>query len=138
MIIDAHNKIMGRVATMAAKAAMMGHEVFVVNCDTAVITGNKQKTISEFQRKRSMGIQAKGPFIIRKPEMIMKRTIRGMLPYKQPKGMDAFKRVKCYRTVPESLSKLDKINDKKSDLSKLPNTKYITLNEICKILGARQ
>lgn len=138
MIIDAHNKILGRIATMAAKAAMMGNEVYVVNCDTAVISGDKARTFKEFERKRSMGIPSKGPFIIRKPEMIMKRTIRGMVPYKQPKGRDALKRVKCYRNVPDSMKESEFIKNEKADLSKLPKTKYVTLNEVCKIMGARQ
>ena len=33
----------------------------------------------------------------------MKRTIRGMLPYKRPRGVDAMKRIKCYVGVPMQL-----------------------------------
>jgi large subunit ribosomal protein L13 len=138
MIINADNKIVGRVASMVAKAALLGNEVIVVNCDTAIISGKKVKTISEFQRKRAMGIPSKGPFIIRKSNMIMKRTIRGMLPYKQPKGREAFKKIKCYRKIPESLSKSNLIENDKFDVKKLPNTKYVTLLEVCKIMGARE
>lgn len=137
MIIDAHNKIMGRVATMAAKSAMLGNEVYVVNCETAVISGDKAKTFAEFQRKRSMGIQAKGPFIKRSPEMIMKRAIRGMLPYKQPKGRDAFKRIKCYRKIPDSMKDAKLIQDEKADLKKLPMTKYVTLGQVSNNMGGK-
>ncbi|MFT4304747.1 MAG: 50S ribosomal protein L13 [Candidatus Woesearchaeota archaeon] len=137
MIINAHNKIMGRIATIAAKSAMLGNEVYIVNCETAVISGDKARIFAEFQRKRSMGIPAKGPFIKRSPEMIMKRAIRGMLPYKQPKGRDAFKRIKCYRNIPDSMKDAKLINNEEADIKKLPITKHVTLAEVSKNMGGK-
>jgi large subunit ribosomal protein L13 len=137
MIIDAHDLILGRVATVAAKSAMKGEEVHIVNCDTAIISGDKKRIFADFQRKRAMGIPSKGPFIKRSSHMIMKRAIRGMLPYKQPKGRDAFKRIKCYKKIPETLNNSEFIKLEKANLSKLPKIKYVTLFDVCKIMGAR-
>src|SRR5208282_4640785 len=36
------------------------------------------------------------PFYSRRPDLFVKRIIRGMLPYKQPKGKTAFKLLKVY------------------------------------------
>ena len=52
MIIDAKNLIVGRLSTFAAKKAMLGEKVDIVNCDLAVITGRKKWLIEEAKRKR--------------------------------------------------------------------------------------
>ncbi len=126
---------MGRIATVAAKKALLGETVNIVNCDKAVITGNKKTTLAEFKRKREMGIPAKGPFIHRSSDKIMKRAIRGMIPYKQEKGVKAFKRVRCYVGVPEEIKNLETI--KEADVSKVPNLKYLSLGKISKFMGSK-
>ncbi len=135
MNIDATNLIMGRVATVAAKKALLGETINVVNCEKAVITGNKKSILSAFKRKRDMGIPSKGPFIHRSPERIVKRTIRGMLPYKQEKGIKAFKRIKCHVGVPEDIKNLETI--KEANVSKMPNLKYLKLEKISKYLNQK-
>ncbi len=133
MNIDATNLILGRMASFAAKKALLGETVNVVNCEKAVVTGNKKTLLLQFKRKRDMGIPSKGPFYPRSPEQIVKRTIRGMLPYKKEKGRKAFKKIKCYTGVPENIKNSETI--KNADVSKVPNLKYLTLEEISKHLG---
>lgn len=135
MNIDATNLIIGRMATVAAKKALLGEDVNIINCDKAVITGNKKFLLSEFKRKRDMGIPSKGPFIHRSPEKIVKRTIRGMLPYKQEKGKNAFKRIRCYNGAPEDIKDAKTIRG--ADVKKVPNLKYVSLMEISKFLGKK-
>jgi ribosomal protein L13 len=51
----------------------------------------------------------------------VKRTIRGMLSYKQGRGKDAFKRIKCYNDVPEEFSEAPKIKaGKEKKIKTLP------------------
>ena len=138
MIIDATNQILGRISTISAKAALMGENVSIVNCEKAILSGDRKKHIKEFERKRSMGIQAKGPFYFRKPSMYVKRVIRGMLPYKQPRGRESLKRIKCYSGVPEELKGKEFTKIEGSDMSKLPITRVITVGELCKIMGVRE
>lgn len=135
MNIDATNLIMGRVATVAAKKALLGETINVVNCEKAVITGNKKSILLAFKRKRDMGIPSKGPFIHRSSDKIVKRAIRGMLPYKQEKGIKAFKRIKCYIGVPEDTKNLETI--KEANVSKMPNLKYLKLEKISKYLNQK-
>ncbi len=42
IIINAENGSFGRVASFAAKQALLGNEVTVVNSEKAIITGNKK------------------------------------------------------------------------------------------------
>ena len=137
-IIDAKDLIIGRMATVVAKSALLGEEVIVLNCDKAVITGTKTNIVEKFKRKRSMGTHAVGPFFPRSPDRMVKRIIRGMLPYKQPKGDVAFKRVKCYNGVPEAFEGKELITLIDANVSKMPNLKYMTMSNIAKILGNKE
>ncbi len=134
MIIDGKDLILGRVATFAAKRAMMGEKVDVVNCEEMVITGTYKNVVAKFKRKKSMGVPAKGPFQPREPHKLVKRVIRGMIPYKQPKGRDALKRVMCHTGVPENL-KGESYPLKNASIDKVPHLKYVKVKEICKELG---
>ncbi|MBW2993609.1 50S ribosomal protein L13 [Candidatus Woesearchaeota archaeon] len=137
MIIDATNKILGRLATFAAKQALLGEKIEIVNCENAMITGNRKWLIKEYARKQQMGTPAKGPFIPKRPERFVKRTIRGMLPYKKDKGRKAFERVKCYIGIPEKLKGKEFENIEKANILKVPNLKYIKIEKICKEMGAK-
>ncbi len=137
-IIDAKDLIIGRFATIAAKQALLGEEVIVINCEKAIITGGRPNIVEKFQRKRSMGTQAVGPFFPRSPDRIVKRIIRGMLPYKQPKGDAAFKRVKCYNGVPEAFEGKESMQIKEANVSKMPNLRYMTVGQVSKVLGNKQ
>ena len=68
--------------------------------------------------------------------MIVKRTIRGMLSYKKPRGKEAFARIKCYAGVPnefknEKLVTFDHMNIQHS------HAKYISIAQISKHFGAK-
>lgn len=105
VVVDANNAVLGRVASYAAKQALLGFEVIIVHAEKAMITG-REKSISEHylaQRGRG-GTSLKGPISPSKPEMIVKRTIRGMLPYKAGRGREAFKRIRCYAGLPSEFA----------------------------------
>ncbi len=107
IIIDAEDMPMGRVSGFAAKAALQGRDVAVVNSEKAIISGNKMTTIARFKRRRAFGGTAlKGPFHSKDTEKILKRCIRGMLPnFRRGRGREAWKKIKCYNGVPKEFSK---------------------------------
>jgi len=137
MIIDAKDLIVGRLATVVAKKSLIGEKMDIVNCERAVIVGDKKNILSKYDWKRKMGDTFKGPFIHRNPERMLKRTIRGMLPYKQKKGRDAFKNIRCYLGVPEKFKdkKAETIKEAKINFKKTIN--YITLKEVSRHLGGK-
>jgi len=136
MIIDANNKIVGRIATVAAKRALLGDKIEIINCENALITGKKGYTHGEFKRQKDMGT-FKGPFLPRMPDRFVRRMIRGMLPYKQEKGKSAYKRIMCHIGTPNEFQGKDTTNIEEADISKLKNKNYVYIKEICKKLGAK-
>jgi large subunit ribosomal protein L13 len=137
MIINAKNHILGRIATVAAKKAKKGEEVHIINCRHIVITGKKEVTLKKYKNRRSRGAQSTGPHFPRTPKGIMKRTIRGMLPYKKPQGRAAFERIKCYNTTPRDIEESEGETIKEAHINKT-DAQYITLNEISNELGGKQ
>ena len=140
VIIDAKNMIIGRIASIIAKRALLGEKISIINCEDAIITGNKDQIFARFKQKRDMGIPLKGPYIHRSPDKIVRRIVRGMLPYKKPRGRDAYKRVMCYVGFPSSLKEskdsVEKID--LADISKFQTLKYISIGEVSKFLGSKK
>ncbi|MFC1648458.1 50S ribosomal protein L13 [Nanoarchaeota archaeon] len=136
VVINAEDKVLGRMAAYAAKQAMNGNKVDIVNCEKAVVTGSRQSVFSDYKRKRSMGVPKKGPFFPRHPERIVRRTIRGMLPYKGSRGKEAFGNVKCHVGLPKEFDGKKQLEMPNTDISKLKNLKFVYIHEISKELGA--
>ncbi len=134
MIIDGKDLILGRAAAFIAKKALMGENIDLINCENIVITGNKKNVIAKYKRKKSMGVPSKGPFQPRLPGMFVRKVIRGMLPYKQFKGKEAFKKIKCHIGSPAEI-KGNAETIKSASINKVPNLKYIKVGLICKELG---
>jgi large subunit ribosomal protein L13 len=102
LIIDATNTQLGRLASHTAKQALLGKSLIIVNCNDAIISGRKSTIIDEYKQTRSRSSSSlKGPHFPKSPERIVKRTIRGMLSYKQTRGSQALKRILCYNTTPK-------------------------------------
>ena len=136
IIIDANNLILGRLASFAARKVLLGEEVQIVNCEKAIISGDKKYTLQKYKLKFDKGIPLKGPYFPRTPDRIVRRTVRGMLPFKRARGREAYKRVMCYTGMPEGL-KQKPITIKEADASKHPNTRFITVEKISKHLGVK-
>lgn len=126
LVVDATNATLGRLCSFAAKQALLGKQVIIVNCNKAVVTGKKRTTIEDYKEKRRRGGSSlRGPNFPKNPERIVKRTIRGMLSYTQQRGWDALKRVICYNDVPKEYE-----NEKKVMAGKEKKTTVIGLQEL--------
>lgn len=130
IVIDACDLVVGRMASYAAKQALLGNVINIINCECAIFTGKRKSVLEDFRGKFSRGEFKKGPFISRLADRIVKRVVRGMLPYKQERGRNAYKRVMCYVGVPENLKDAKTISLKDAHLSKLRNENYITVKEV--------
>ena len=136
IVIDAKDTIIGRLSTYAAKKALMGETVHIVNSEHAVITGKPKEVFATFKRARERGAPLVGPYFPRQPHAIMKRTVRGMVPYKKSRGREALARIKCHNGIPESLKNEKTQKLEKWDIHKT-NAKFVYLKEISKQLGAK-
>jgi|SRR3989344_2797596 len=137
MIIDAENLILGRMATCVAKKALLGEKVDIVNCEKAIITGSKEKIVEKYRRIVELGGPFKGPYLTRLPDRFVRRVIRGMLPYKQGRGKEAFHRVMCYISVPYELKNQKMIKLEEADISRVKSLKYMTVGDVCRYLRGR-
>ncbi|HLC47171.1 MAG TPA: 50S ribosomal protein L13 [Candidatus Nanoarchaeia archaeon] len=136
MIIDATDLIAGRIATVAAKRALMGEKVDIVNAEKAIISGSRDDVFAKFKRRRAFGAPLTGPYNPRMPDRLMRRIARGMLRHRVGRGREAYARIMCYIGVPLQFKDQKIETIEKAHKSSLPNTKYVTLKEICRFLGA--
>ncbi len=129
LVIDGSSCILGRTCTYAAKQALTGKKVVIVNCADLIVSGNKKNILERYKTKRARGGDAqKGPYFPRLPKDIVRRTIRGMLKYKKVQGNKAFKRIICFPDTPERY-----INSKKVSF-KSNIQKSITLKELSRLM----
>ena len=133
-IINAQGASLGRLSTTVAKSLLNGDEIAIINAEKAVISGKKQKIKNDYKELRELGTYRKGPFFHRSPERIVKRTVRGMIPYQKPRGREAYKRLKCYRGVPEEFKGKDA---EVVEHASKHHVDYITIEELSRSLGAK-
>lgn len=128
IIIDAENATAGRVGSFAAKELLKGNEVDIINSEKAIISGNKKQIVEKIRKKRKMGSggSLKGPKISKIPERLLKRIVRGMLPWDKSKGRTAFKKLKCYFGNPLNKKETKKIRDAEIR----GNFKYLTIKQV--------
>ncbi len=136
IIIDGENLLLGRMSSKVAKKSLEGEEVVVVNCEKVVVSGKEKEVIQEYKQKESRGVHKKGPFIPKMPDRFVRRTIRGMIPYKKPRGREAYERVMCYIGVPEEYEgEAETIPDAKEE--KLPKYRFVSVGRICESIGGK-
>lgn len=132
-VINAKDKVIGRLASEIARKARDGEEVRVVNSEKAVISGDEQQVKEEYQGRHDRGSRHDGPYFPKRPDKILKRTVRGMLPYKSSEGKEAFKRVKTYLGVPEEFEDYTEVDVKEGE--ELKNRNYVKLGEVSRSIG---
>jgi large subunit ribosomal protein L13 len=122
---------------MIAKKLLTGEEVVVVNAEKAVLSGRKKSKVLEAHVFLEVGKPVTGPFHYRRPDRILRRTVRGMLPFKQPKGKQAYKRLKVFLGQPDELKDQKTVTLKDAQAKKL-TCSYFTLGEFAKEIGWNQ
>jgi len=134
-VINAEGHILGRLSTNVAKRLLNGEEIVVVNAEKAVITGNRAVVFENYTAKYKRGKQINGPFFPKRADLILKRTVRGMIPYKTSRGRDVYRNLKVFVGVPKDMAtaKMERIET----ATNLWTDKYVTLGEVAEHLGSR-
>jgi len=136
-IYDAENQVIGRLSTAITKDLLKGEAVTLVNCEKSVMSGKPKFTKKFYLERRQRGDPFHGPHYPRTPVGLVRRVIKGMLPFKLPKGQAAYRRLKVYIGVPEEFKNLKFEKLKNADASKL-KCKRITIAELALALGAKK
>jgi len=149
VVVDARDCIMGRVASQVAEKALAGRTVAVVNAERAVITGREKQIKAKYKKRVDIGAD-NAYFYPKRPDGILKRAIRGMLPHKKPRGRDAFENVRVYVGNPyneDSAGGSPQSGDGEAveaavldgtSLDRLSNIRFVSLGEISETLGANK
>lgn len=135
VVINAEKHILGRLSTNVAKRLLNGEEVIVVNAEKAIITGNRDDVFENYTAKYKRGKQINGPFFPKRADLILKRTVRGMIPFKSPRGREVYRNLKVFVGVPKDMTsaKMEKVDQ----ATNLWTDKYVTLGEVAEHLGSR-
>ena len=145
-VFNADGLIMGRLASTVAelllKAAREDRDdkVVIINSEKAIVSGRPRSVLNNYHAKYELNHSRKGPFFPRMPDMILKRTVRGMLPYqKKSSGRRALRNLRveigCPSHLEDDLPEGHEIGDDSKIRRALPE-RFILLGDISANLGA--
>ena len=146
IVYDATDKVLGRLASVVAKQLLTARKagnplrIIVLNSEHAIVSGQRSTVLADYDFKYKLNHPRKGPFFPRMPDQIMKRTVRGMLPYqKNSSGRNAVKDLRVMIGCPTNLSG-DELPDghvwgDTSALERPLPVKFVRLGDISSSLG---
>ncbi|HEX2107457.1 MAG TPA: 50S ribosomal protein L13 [Nitrososphaera sp.] len=137
IVVDATNCVAGRMCSHVSKLLLQGNRVTIVNAEKAMLSGNRYRTIESYKEHleiNSVTNPIHGPFHPRRPDTILSKMVRGMVPKRKSDGLTAFKRLRVYMGVPEQMkgAKMESFDDSK--ITK-PESYYISIGEVAKQIG---
>ncbi len=139
MIIDGEGLVLGRLASSVSKKLLSGEPVTVLNAEKIIISGNKDWAYAKYKQRIDRASisnpRRMGPKYPRRPDDIFRRTVRGMIPYKQPKGREALKGLKVHVGIPSEFEK-EEISVMKEAQPKNVS-KSVELGKLSNLLGAK-
>jgi len=133
-VIDASGLILGRMASIVAKRLLMGESIAIVNAEKATLSGRRLSRVKEAKTFLEVGHPGKGPFHPRRPDQIVRRTVRGMLPHRLPKGQAALKRLRVFLGVPLEFRNASVQTIPEADVKRLKGP-FVTVGDFAKEIG---
>jgi large subunit ribosomal protein L13 len=138
IVVDATNHIAGRLSSHVAKLLLKGNRVTLVNCEKIMYSGTRDNLIAEYRaflEINSIINYKHGPVHQRRPDTVISKMIRGMLPYEgKASGVTAFKRLRAYIGSPKEVKPFEKIQFEKALIRKSA-ANYTTMGELCGVIG---
>ena len=138
IVVDATDHIAGRLSSNVAKLLIKGNRVSVVNCEKIMMSGTRSNQIQEYREFLEINsiINYKhGPKHYRRPDTVMAKMIRQMLPFdRKPSGKASFQRLRTYIGSPKEIKSIEKIQFEKAKIRKTASN-YTQLGELCRVIG---
>jgi large subunit ribosomal protein L13 len=134
-VVDASGLVLGRLASHVAKRILIGENVVIINAEKAIITGSKKNIVEEFKIRlgtKTFQSQKFAPVHARRPDRYVRRVIRGMLPWKKPRGKSAYRKLKVYISVPENYKEVSTQTFLDAKKNIRPS---MTVGELLKVFG---
>lgn len=133
-IVNAEGLIVGRMCSKVAKLLLNGEKVIILNAEKAIFSGKKKSKVAEAHKFLEVGAPMRGPFHYRRPDRFLRKIVRGMVPFKQPKGKSAYKRLKVFMGVPLEFKEQKLITFEEAQSTNLRGPRF-TLGEMAKEIG---
>jgi large subunit ribosomal protein L13 len=137
ILVDATGCIAGRMCSHVSKLLLKGNRVTIVNSEKAMLSGNRYKTIDlykEFLEINSVTNPIHGPFHPRRPDTMLTKMVRGMIPKTKTSGIEAFKRLRVYIGIPDQFMNKKAESFEDSKITR-PPAKYISVGDVAKQIG---
>src|SRR5687767_15767749 len=102
-----------------SKLLLQGNKVAIVNAEKAMLSGNSRHQTIELYKEHleinSVTNPIHGPFHPRRPDTMLSKMVRGMVPKRKSSGITAFRRLRVYIGVPEEMKsvKMESFSDSK-------------------------
>jgi large subunit ribosomal protein L13 len=138
IVVDASNCIAGRLCSYVSKLLLQGNRVTIINSERAMLSGNRYKTIEDYKKYlevSSVTNPIHGPYHPRRPDRILTRMVRGMIPRRKPSGIAAFKRLRVYIGIPTEFQSSKKIKIFEDVKITKTESYYITIGDVAKQIG---
>jgi large subunit ribosomal protein L13Ae len=140
IVIDGKGHLIGRMASIVAKQLELGQKIVIVRCEQVLISGKHYRSklnLMDYLHKRTNTQPKWGPIHQMAPSRIVWRTIKGMLPYKTPRGAACLGRLKCFDGCPMTVNATKKmvIPDALKVVKLAPRAKYTVLGNVAKECG---
>ncbi len=135
VVIDADGAVVGRLSARVAKLLLASQQVEIINADKALMVGSLSVAREKYTSRRhqkNKRTPEDSPVWPRRPHMLLRRIIRGMLPHKSRRGRDAYHRLRVSSGGAEG-AKSSKIAEASSEAKH----GTFTLSELCETLGGR-
>lgn len=137
-VINGKNLILGRLASKVAEELLKGKKIDIINAEKVIIVGSEKQICAKYKQRvdrADLSNPLKGPHFPRMPDMLVRRTVRGMLPVRQARGQKAFKNLMVYMNVPKEFESSKAITVKEAEFT--GDSKHITVAQLSKKLGAK-
>jgi large subunit ribosomal protein L13 len=127
---------------MLLKAARSDRDdkVVLINSEKAIVSGSSRSVLQNYHDKYALNHARKGFFYPRMPDMILRRTVRGMLPYqRKSSGRRALRNLRVEIGCPHHLASGMPEGHVEGDDSKIRKSlpeSYVRLGYISASLGA--
>ncbi len=135
-IIDAHSSVLGRTASNIAERLLKGESIVVVNAEKAIINGKKDAILKKYRMRiglHAKGNPEKGPkFAKRRPDMLFRQAVKGMLPAKTARGKKSLRKCKVFIGVPPEYAEKEKEKVKGTEMQERKS--FISLGKLSQVL----
>ena len=140
IVVDCRGHLLGRLAAVVAKEILAGQKIVCVRCEALEISGSLYRNKMKWRvwaNKKVNTNHAHGQHHHRSPAKMFWRAVRGMIPHKTARGVQALRRLKVFNGIPRpyDVQKRQVVPSALRVLKLAPQRKFTVLGELAEQVG---